>query len=92
MIHQGYQLRTKAEIAPVQFIIEGYEGMATVSTLDAENAVICVSVMPDFEKDMAGLLLQLEADFHIRQVPVTSGAAAKMNSPTRSPKRKAHLR
>ena len=85
-------MRRKADIAPVQFIIEGYEGMATVSTIDAENAVIRVSVMQDFIKEMAGVLRQLETDFKITPIPDFPVAMAKMNSPKRPSKQEALFR
>ncbi len=68
MKHKYYKLKRKADIAQIQFIIEGYEGMATVSTVNAENAVISVSIMPDFIQDMEGLLKSLMRTHHFEEI------------------------
>jgi hypothetical protein len=62
MIKKYYQLMRK-NIAPVQFIIEGYGEMATVTTLDSRKAIIRVSVIPDFIDDLNGLLDYLKKKY-----------------------------
>lgn len=67
MIKKFYQLERK-NIAPVQFIIEGYGDMATVTTLDSRQAVIRVSIMPDFSDDMNGLLDYLVKKYKMKEL------------------------
>jgi len=42
-----FKLKRK-DIAIVQFIIEGYEEMAMVTTIDPHTAIIQISIIPDF--------------------------------------------
>lgn len=58
----------RENIAPVQFIIEGYGEMATVSTVDSRRAVIRVSIIPDFVADMNGLLDYLKNKFKMKEL------------------------
>ncbi len=67
MIHRYFQLERKY-IVIVQFIIEGYSDMATVSTLDSRAAVIRVSIIPDFIDDMNGLLKYLINKYKLREL------------------------
>ena len=53
MIRKLYRLK-KNNITLFQFIVEGYEGMATVSTIDPKTAVIQVLIMPDFVDEIIG--------------------------------------
>ncbi len=66
MLNKIYGLR-RENIALAQFIIEGYERLATVSTIDAHQALIQVMIMPDFAAEMAGLLDYLKAQGMIEE-------------------------
>lgn len=67
MIKRYFHVERK-NIAPVQFIIEGYGEMATVSTVDSRRAVIRVSIIPDFVADMNGLLDYLKNKFKMKEL------------------------
>ncbi len=67
MIIKYFQLARK-NIVIVQFIIEGYEGMATVTTIDSQKAVIRVSIMPDYVSDIAGLLEHLKFRYAMEEI------------------------
>ena len=58
-----------ADISRFQFIIEGYEGLATVTTIDAKKARIAVFIMPDFSKDIAEIIEFLQDEMGL--VPVS---------------------
>ncbi|OQC53522.1 MAG: hypothetical protein BWX55_01035 [Deltaproteobacteria bacterium ADurb.Bin022] len=62
-----FQLDRK-NIVAVQFIIEGYEGLATVTTIDAAVAVIQISIMPDFLREMNCLLDELSKKYHMKEL------------------------
>jgi hypothetical protein len=55
----------KEHIAPLQFIIEGYEGMATVTTIDPQTAIIKILIMPDLAENISVLLNELENVYSI---------------------------
>jgi hypothetical protein len=56
------------KIAPIQFIIEGYEGMATVTTVDPHSAIIRVSIMPDFLREIIHLLESLKNKYSLEEI------------------------
>lgn len=68
MIRKWYKLK-RSDITLVQYIIEGYEGMATVSTIDPKAAVIQVLIMPDFLEDALELLKDLQRRFELDEIP-----------------------
>lgn len=59
----------------LKFILEAYEGMNVMSTVDNGVGIIRIAIMPGFEDDMAALLADLGTQ--VRMVPVrlcTDGA------------------
>jgi hypothetical protein len=66
MIKKYYKIERK-NIIVVQFIMEGYEGMATVSTLDARKAILAVSIMPDYISEVTGLLDYLQNKYPMQE-------------------------
>jgi ABC-type tungstate transport system permease subunit len=67
MIKKYFQLDRK-HIVTVQFIIEGYEAMATVTTMDSRQAIIRISIMTDYVPDMTGLLEYLKTKYKMQEV------------------------
>jgi hypothetical protein len=68
MITKWFKLKT-SDITLVQFIIEGYEGLATVSTVDPKAAIIQVLIMLDFIEDVEGILDHLKGRFSMEEIP-----------------------
>ncbi|MCE5210710.1 MAG: DUF4911 domain-containing protein [Deltaproteobacteria bacterium] len=67
MIKKYFRLERK-DIVLVQFIIEGYGEMAAVKTLDPRQAVIRISIIPDFMSDMSGLLDYLKDKYKMEEI------------------------
>ena len=67
MINIWLKLKTK-DIVLVQFIIEGYEGLATVTTIDPRTAIIQVAIMPDFVSDVMCILDSLKKQLSIEKI------------------------
>ena len=67
MINKYFKLNKK-DIAAVQFILEGYDNMVRVTTVDSSTAVIQVAIMEDFASDIAALLDRLKIDYHLQDV------------------------
>jgi hypothetical protein len=67
MIKKYFQLEKK-HIVTVQFIIEGYERMATVTTMDSSKAVIRISIMPDYISEIDGLLEYLKHKYVMKEI------------------------
>jgi hypothetical protein len=57
------------DITLFQFIIEGYEGLATVTTIDPDKAFVQVSYILDFAADMNNILKNLENIFIMEEIP-----------------------
>jgi len=55
MIRKWFKLKT-SDIQLVQFILEGYEGLVTVSTIDPKDAIIQILIIPEFLEDVEGIL------------------------------------
>ena len=46
----------RRDISYFQFLIESYEGLATVTTVDKNKAVVKISIMRDFVSDIDEIL------------------------------------
>jgi hypothetical protein len=67
MILKWFKIKRK-NIALVQFIIEAYEGMATVTTMDPHLAIIQVSIMPDFLQEIIIILESLKNKYQLKEI------------------------
>ena len=67
MIDKYFRIK-REHIAPVQFIIEGYEGMSTVSTIDSQEAIIKISIMPDFREVIENLIRELKNIYRLKEI------------------------
>lgn len=67
MIDKFFRIK-REHIAPVQFIIEGYEGMSTVSTIDSQEAIIKISIMTDFTKEIGQLISELKKIYRFEEI------------------------
>ena len=67
MTKKYFKLKRK-DIAFVQFIIEGYEGMATVTTIDPHTAIIQISIIPDFISDMSAVIKDLKNKYKMEGI------------------------
>jgi hypothetical protein len=68
MVKRYYQVNRK-NLAVVQFIIEGYEGMASVTTVDPKMACLRISVIENLLGDFELLAEDLKKTFGIKEVP-----------------------
>ena len=57
---QRYYRVDRREIFFIQSIFEGYDGLATMSTIDPNRGVIRLSIPPDTEKDVLDILKDLK--------------------------------
>ena len=67
MINKYFILKRK-DIALVQFIIEGYEGLATVTTIDPQTAIIQISIIPYFISDMNAIIKDLKNKYKMEEI------------------------
>ena len=58
----------RREIAFLKFILEAYDGIATLKTEDAIRGIITFHIAPGCEKQFAGILSDLKKDIMIEPV------------------------
>lgn len=68
MVKRYYQVNRK-DLVLVQFIIEGYEGMASVTTVDPQMACLQISVIENLLDDFDLLAEDLAKTFGLKEVP-----------------------
>ena len=59
---QRYYRVERRDISFLRFILEGYEGAAVLTTVDADNGIVGVRIAPGREQEIAALLDALTAD------------------------------
>lgn len=52
----------------LKFILEAYEGMNVMSTVDNKSGIIRIAIMPGFVADMDGLLAELSKQVMLEPV------------------------
>ncbi len=57
----------RRDIAYLRFIIESYEGLSTLSTVDAAKGTVSLSVPSCFADDVDGLVRALENEIEIKE-------------------------
>jgi hypothetical protein len=63
-----------SDIAYVKFVLESYEGVAVVRTLDRHDAVIVVLVVDDFRTIARSILQCLRRDVEFVEIPPPADA------------------
>lgn len=58
----------RRDLVYFKFILEAYEGMSTLSTVEPHGAIVRLSIPAGFEADIEGLLNELRADFPMDEV------------------------
>ena len=58
MINRYFRVK-RSDMVFLKFILEGYEGMNVMSTVDNVAGIIRIAIMPGFEDDMYALLAEL---------------------------------
>ncbi len=58
----------RKDIAYVKFILEGYEGIALATTIDNNESIIQLTIVPDFESDVEMLLAALKKEIDFSEI------------------------
>lgn len=67
MIYLFFQVH-KPDIFLIKFILESYENLMTLTTVDPERGKIQVTVAPDFYEDCLAIIESLKDDFQLVQL------------------------
>jgi hypothetical protein len=71
----------------LKFILEAYEGMNTMSTVDNVAGIIRIAVMPGFGEDMDALLAELGGHVTMEPVSPTPQSPASRGLPRKHTRR-----
>ena len=63
-----FEIRTE-DIAYVKFVVESYEGVGLIRTVDRKKAVIVVLIVEDFLADGRALLASLQSEINLIEIP-----------------------
>ncbi|MDD2850620.1 MAG: DUF4911 domain-containing protein [Desulfuromonadaceae bacterium] len=67
MIERFFKVNHR-DIVYLKFILEAYEGMNVMSTVDNKVGIIRIAIMPGFQDDMDGLLAELGRQVNMEPV------------------------
>jgi len=59
----------RRDLVLLKFILEAYEGMSTLSTLDPNGVIIRLSIPWGFEQDIASIIDAVGANIPLHEVP-----------------------
>ena len=67
-MHYLFYKVNKADIALIKAILESYENMAQISTIDENIPKIQIMIAPDFLSEMTEVLNDLRKEFYMQQI------------------------
>lgn len=67
MIEKYYRIK-RGDISYIKFILEGYEGMAVVTTVDRYDSIIMMRIVTDFAEDAAGIVDALKDEIYLEEI------------------------
>ena len=71
----------RREIAFLKFILEAYDGIAVLETLDSKSGIVVLHIAPGCETYIDALLQDLKTDFLVESIPAKNSLVnGKLNS------------
>ena len=71
----------RREIAFLRFILEAYDGIAVLETLDSKSGIVLFHIAPGCESEVDAILQDLKNDFMLEQIaPRNSLVKGKLSS------------
>ena len=68
--HQKYFRVDRRNICHLKFFFEACDGIAVMTTLDAENGLVVLKIAPGCEAEVDGLIEELRKEILIEPVPI----------------------
>jgi len=59
----------RREIAFLKFIVEAYNGLAVLTTIDSEKGIVVINIAPGCETDVEMILQDLKKSVMIENIP-----------------------
>jgi len=72
----------RRDIGYFRFTLEAYEGLATLSTLDARNGIVVLSIPECFAEEVAALLAALAHEISLEEIPFSEDFAFPLKQET----------
>lgn len=63
----------RRDLVYLKFILEAYEGMSTLSTVEPQGVIVRLSIPAGFGEDLQRLIAAMGADIPLREVNFQSG-------------------
>ena len=67
VIERYYRIQRR-DVSYIKFILEGYEGLALVTTVDRYDSIIKVLIAPDFVDEAAGIITALKDEIDFEEI------------------------
>ena len=67
-MHYLFYKVNKTDIYMIKFLLESYENMVQVSTIDQSIPKIQITVAPDFLDDVLGIIENLKKEFYFQKL------------------------
>ena len=72
----------RRDIGYFRFILESYEGFATLSTLDARNGIVVLSIPESFIDEVDDLLTALAYEIDLKEIPFSADLSYPLKQET----------
>lgn len=67
MIEKHFKINRR-DISYIKFILEGYEGLAIVTTIDRYDAIVKLVIAPDFVSEVENIVMALKDEIDIEEI------------------------
>ncbi len=64
-----YFRMNRRDLAYLKFILEGYDNMSLLSTVDAREGIVSLTIPAGFTADMAALVTALQQEIELTELP-----------------------
>jgi len=67
VIEKYFKINRK-DISYIKFVLEGYEGLAMVTTIDRYDAIVKLVIAPDFVSEVENIVMALKDEIDIEEI------------------------
>jgi len=67
VIEKYYRI-SRGDIAYIKYLLEGYEGLAMVTTIDRYDSIIKMLIAPDFISEVEGIVDALKGEIAFEEI------------------------
>lgn len=67
MIEKYYKIN-RGDVFYIKFILEAYEGLTIVTTIDRHESIIKILIAPGFLSEVEGIVAALKGEMHLEEI------------------------